>query len=74
MHTLHVEVECLGHESQSFKWMCEVLGLIKEERKELTYEVEMTALHCSRTVVAAQYQNKWITNHCWMYPNGGQIL
>ena len=32
-HALHVEVGCCnwGHMSQSFEWMCEGLGLIKED-------------------------------------------
>ena len=37
-----------------------MLGLTKEERKELDYEVEKTALHCSHPIVAAQYQKEWI--------------
>ena len=37
-----------------------MLGLTKEERKELKYEVEKTALHCSHAIVAARYQKEWI--------------
>ena len=40
--------------------MCKVLGLTKEERKELKYEVEKTAVHCSHAIVAAGYQKEWI--------------
>ena len=53
VHALCVEVGCRGHVSQSFDWMCKVLGRTKVELKELTYEVEKTALHCSHTIVAA---------------------
>ena len=60
VHALCVEVGCRGHVSQSFDWMCKVLGLTKEERKELKYEVEKTALHCSHAIVAARYQKEWI--------------
>ena len=40
--------------SQSFEGMCKVLGMTKEERKVLKYEVEKTALHCSHAIVAAR--------------------
>ena len=53
VHSLCVEVGCRGHVSQLFDWMCKVLGLTKEERKELKYEVEKTALHCSHAIMAA---------------------
>ena len=59
MRWLCVEVGCRGHVSQSFEWMCKVLGLTKVERNELKYEVEKIALHCSHAIVAAGYQNKW---------------
>ena len=60
VHAVCVEVGCRGHVSQSFDWMCKVLGLTKEERKELKYEVEKTALHCSHAIVAARHQKVWI--------------
>ena len=40
VHTLCVKVGCRSHVSQSFEWMCKVLVLTKEERKELKYEVD----------------------------------
>ena len=51
-----VAVGCRSHVSQSFEWMCTVLGLIEEERKEVEYEVEKTALHCSHAIVAVRYE------------------
>ena len=60
VHPLYVEVGCRGHVSQSFDWMCKVLGLTKEDRQELKCEMERTALHCSHTIVAAGYQKEWI--------------
>ena len=60
VHALCVEVGCRGHMSQSFEWMCEVLGLTKEERKEPKYEVEKTTLHCSHAIVPARYLKEWI--------------
>ena len=60
MRALNVEVGCRGHVSQSFDWMCKVLGLTKEEQIELTYEVQKPALHCSHAIVAALYQQEWI--------------
>ena len=56
MHSLRVEVGCRSHASQSFEWMCKVLGLTKEERKGLQYDVENTTLHCGHGIVAARYQ------------------
>ena len=53
-------VGCRGHVNQSLEWMCKVLGLTKEERKELKYEVGKTAPHCSHTIVAVRYQKEWI--------------
>ena len=58
VHALYVEVGCRGHVSQSFEWMCKVLGLTKEEQKEPKYEVEKTALHCSHAMVAARLDTK----------------
>ena len=60
VHALCVEVRCRGHVSQSFDWMCKVLGLSKDKRTELTYEVEEPALHCSHATVAARYEKEWI--------------
>ena len=60
VHALCVEAGCGGHVSQSFEWMCQVIGLTKEERKKLKYEVETTALHCSPAIVAARYQKESI--------------
>ena len=37
-----------------------MLGLTKEERKKLKYEVEKTALQCSHAIVDARYQKEWI--------------
>ena len=58
VQALCVDVGCRVHLSQSFDWMCKVLGLTKEEQKELKYEVETAALHCSHAVVAARYQKE----------------
>ena len=60
VHALCVEVGCRGHVSQSFEWMCKVLGLTNEEPKELKYKVEKTGLHCSHVIVAARDQKEWI--------------
>ena len=57
VHPLCVEVGCRGHVSQSFEWMCKVLGLTKEERKELKHEVEKTA-HCSHATVVGRCQRE----------------
>ena len=45
VHSLCVEVGCLGHVNQSFESMCKVLGLSKEDQKEPKYEVERP--HCT---------------------------
>ena len=50
VHVLCVEV---GYVSQLFDWMCKVLGLTNEERKELKFEVGKTALPCIHAIVAA---------------------
>ena len=60
VRALCVEVGCRGHVGPSFDWMCKVLGLTKEERKELKCEVEKTALHYSHATVAARHQTEWI--------------
>ena len=57
---LCVKVGRRGHVSQSFDWMCKVQGLTKEERTELKYEVEKTAVYCSHIIVAARCQKEWI--------------
>ena len=44
MHPLCIEVGCHEYMSQSFEWMCKVLGLIEEERKELKHEAEKIVL------------------------------
>ena len=54
-----MECEVVGSSTltlKTFEWMCKVLGLTKEERNELKYEVEKTGLHCSHAIVAARYQ------------------
>ena len=60
VHPLCVEIECRGHMSQSFEWMCKVPGLTKDERNKLKYEVEKAARHCGHAIVTAQYQKEWI--------------
>ena len=60
MHSLCVEVGCRGDISQWFEWMCKVLGLTMLEREDRKYKVVKTVLHCSRAIVAAQYQKEWI--------------
>ena len=39
--------------------MCNVLGFTKEEAKDLKFELEKTALHCSHAIVAARYVPEW---------------
>ena len=53
MHTLCVEVGCRGHVNQSFDLVCKLLGVTKEGRKGVEYEVQKTALHRSHAIVAA---------------------
>ena len=60
VHPLCAGVGCHGHESQSVESECKVLGLIKEERKELKYEVEKT--HC--TVATPSWQLDTKRNGC----------
>ena len=60
VHSLCVEVGCRSHVSESLEWMCKVLVLTKEERKELKCEVEKTVLHCSHALMAARHQKEWI--------------
>ena len=38
---------------------CKVLGFTKEEKRELKFELEKTALHCSHAIVAARYTAEW---------------
>ena len=39
VHALCVEIGCRSNVSQSFEGMCTVLGLTKEERKELRWSL-----------------------------------
>ena len=59
VHPLCVEVGCRGNCGQSYEWMCKVLGFTKEEKRELKFELEKTALHCSHAIVAARYTAEW---------------
>ena len=59
VHPLCVEVGCRGNCGQSYEWMCKVLGFTKEERRELKFELEKTAQHCSHAIVAARYTAEW---------------
>ena len=59
VHPLCVEVGCRGHVSQSYEWMCKKLGFSQAEKKELKFELEKTALHCSHAIVAARYSAEW---------------
>ena len=59
VHPLCIEVGCRGYVSQSFQWMCKVLGFTKGEAKDLKFELEKTALHCSHGIVAARYVPEW---------------
>ena len=34
-------------------------GCAKEEKRELKFELEKTALHCSHAIVAARYTAEW---------------
>lgn len=59
VHPLCVEVGCRGHVAQSYNWMCSVLGFTKEEQRQLKWELERTAEHCSHAIVVARYQRVW---------------
>ena len=59
VHPLCIEVGCRGHVSQSYEWMCKVLGFTKGEARDLKFELEKTALHCSHAIVAARYISDW---------------
>ena len=49
VYPLYVEVSCRGHVSQSFRYMCKVLGLSKQE-KEAKFCVKKTAQQCSHAI------------------------
>ena len=72
VHALCVEVGSWGHVSQLFEWMCKVLGLTKEERKEAKSEVDKTALHCSHAIVSAKFRRNGFQSHCWR--NGAETI
>jgi hypothetical protein len=59
VYPLCVEIGCRGHVSQSFYHMCKVLGFSRRERKNLKYDVERTALHCSHAILCARYNKVW---------------
>ena len=42
-----------------YEWMCKVLAFTKEEKRELKFELEQTALHCSHAIVVARYSAEW---------------
>ena len=53
VYPLYVEVGCRGHVSQSFHYMCKVLGFSKQEEKELKFYVAVwrkTAQQCSHAI------------------------
>ena len=58
--SLAVEVGCRGHVSEtSFPYMCKVLGFTRSEGKDLKWNVERTALHCSYAIFVHRYQLEW---------------
>ena len=59
VYPLYVEVGCRGHVSQSFHYMCKVLGFSKQEEKELKFCVEKTAQQCSHAIFCHRYQKVW---------------
>ena len=59
VYPLYVEVGCRGHVSQSFHYMCKVLGFSKQEEKELKFYVEKTAQQCSHDILCHRYQKVW---------------
>jgi len=56
---LCVEVGCRGRASEPFHTMCRVLGFTRGEERDLKYEVELTATHCSYAILLARYQRIW---------------
>ena len=44
---------------ESFEWMCNEPGFMKVETRDMKYELEKTALHCSHAIVAARYVPDW---------------
>ena len=50
VYPLYMEVGCRGHVSQSFHYMCKVLGFSKQEEKQLKFYVEKTAQQCSHAI------------------------
>ena len=59
VHPLYVEVGCRGHVSQSFHYMCKVLGFMKGEVADLKYTVERTALLCSHAIFVFRHRREW---------------
>ena len=58
--SLAVEVGCRGHVSEtSFPYMCKVLGFTRNEGKDLKWNVERTALHCSYAIFVHRFQLEW---------------
>ena len=39
--------------------MCKVLGFTRSEGKDLKWNVERTAFHCSYAIVVHRYQLEW---------------
>ena len=52
---------CTGKTPTKFKKRvaAEKMKISAEEKKELKFELEKTALHCSHAIVAARYSAEW---------------
>lgn len=59
VHPFAVEVGCRGYTAESFQYALKRLGFNRAEIRELKFNVEKTAQHCSHTIFVHRYQGDW---------------
>ena len=59
VHPFEVEVGCRGYTAESFQYALRRLGFSRAEIRELKFNVEKTAQHCSHAIFVHRYQKDW---------------
>ena len=62
VHPLEVEIGARGAiNSQSWQWVCKIMGFDSSTRDRLTHSVQDAAVHCSHMIFLCSFHKVWET-------------
>ena len=60
VHTLEVEIGARGaNHSQSWPWMCKIMGFDSHTRDRLIHAVQDVVVHCSHMIFLCRFHKLW---------------